>query len=420
MTWLTALFALVHAAEITVEAADDQTVVVLVDEVVKGQAPIRAHVDGGEVTLAFRPSMFGPVLFSERVTLPAEGTFRFVVDLKTRSLTRLDGALDGAAGSRGTQLAIDLDGVKVRLDGKDVGEGPLTLDVEPGRHQVELLRGCEAGSGTVFAEAGTTTPVRVELEPLRYTARIRTEPAGARILVDGDPVGEAPVETEVRCGERKIEAVLEGYRTAAAQIAFHEDRTVELTLEEEAYGSLEVDVRPDDALVRLDGKPIGKGKVRVEQVAVGPHTLTVEHRGKVLDEVEITVKRDAELAMVLVVDPTAGGPPRDGERLGKRSVGRLIANTAFVGVGAAMVPLGFYNYNQARLAYDDYLDMPGGAERDAFYRSEVAPRQTVAFVEWGVGGALVVTGTALWIHSLVDAPVVVVPGVGGAAIAGRF
>ena len=60
------------------------------------------------------------------------------------------------------------------------------------------------------------------------------------------------------------------------------------------------------------------------------------------------------------------------------------------------------------------------AERDSFYRSQVQPRQNLAFIEWGAGGALFATGAVMWITSLADAPVRVAPVPNGLVVNGRF
>lgn len=437
---LTLLAFSAQATEITIEATDGQTAVVLIDDFVKGETPVVTDVDGGEVTLGFRSSMFGPVLFSKTITVPADGQAKWIVDVAGRTIEAVAGGSSAPAPAPApepaapsvTQIKIDVKGA-ITVDGKPTGEnGPATLEVDPGRHEIAIADGCAAGSTTFNATAGKTTTVSVPMAATKFMLDVKTEPAGAEVLVDGTSMGTTPLQAKLSCGTRLVKATKEGHFAAEKSIDLQKADTLTLVLEKEAFGSVEVSVTPSNATIKLDGEKVGVGTAKLAEVRTGPHELTVERKGTVLETRTINVKENGEMVLSLAVTEPAGKAPKadkppktngtDGpkEKLARRSAGRMVLNTLVTGAAIPLVPIGLFNYQQARIAYDDYTSMPEGGARDQFYKTEVAPRQTVAFLEWGGAGALLATGTVLWVTSFADAPIVVVPTRTGVQLGGRF
>jgi formylglycine-generating enzyme required for sulfatase activity len=115
-------------------------------------------------------------------------------------------------------LRSEPDGATVSVDDVYRGVTPLELYLPPGRdHQVELSKaGYETATRTVSVRSGRTSEEQITLPALRGEITVKTDPAGAELLVDGKSRGEAnqtlslvavPHEIEVR------KAGHEGYRT---------------------------------------------------------------------------------------------------------------------------------------------------------------------------------------------------------------
>ena len=439
---LVALLSLAFATELDIQAADGQTAVVLVDDFVKGETPVSTEVEPGEVTLAFRGSMFGPVLFSERVTIPAEGTVRFVVDLEARSVTAGPTTTPVAASPEPapepepepepepTRLRIAAEGASISLDGQDTGKtGPAELDVDPGRHVVKLTKGCAVAEQTVDAKVGQTTDLGAKPVAAKHLLGITSEPKGAEVIVDGESMGKTPVDLKLACGRRDVKLVAKGFQALSQVVDLQADETLALTMEAERYGSVEVSVEPSNTAIELDGEQVGKGSVTLDEVPVGTHELAFVHKGVVLERRAVEVKENGQIMLSLVVDPSkapaapvANDPiPAEAKTASGPGVGRILLNSAVTAAGIGVAIPGFYNYSQARTAYADYQELPAGEARDAFYTNEVRPRQTMAFVEWGVGGALVATGAVLWATTFTsDGPVKIAPTGNGFVLGGRF
>ena len=103
-----------------------------------------------------------------------------------------------AAPTTGTiELTSNPPGATALIDGQARGVTPLTLSLAPGQYTIELRGGGgETRSVPVSVTAGAQASHYVEL-PNRPSAlgqlQVRTEPAGAKVTVDGVPVGVSPM-----------------------------------------------------------------------------------------------------------------------------------------------------------------------------------------------------------------------------------
>jgi len=87
-------------------------------------------------------------------------------------------------------------GVAVVLDGKRSGQTPVRLEVSAGSHVLTLLTEPAPRTIPVSIAAGATVSQYVEVPKVVAETgqlQIRTEPSGARVVVDGQSRGSAPV-----------------------------------------------------------------------------------------------------------------------------------------------------------------------------------------------------------------------------------
>lgn len=99
-------------------------------------------------------------------------------------------------------------GAEVRVNGRRVGTTPLTLpDVPEGRVTVEVSRtGFDAVSQTVNVVPDATVRLRAELRPETGGLRVDSD-RPARVLIDGQEAGPAPLRVRVRPGVRSVNVV---------------------------------------------------------------------------------------------------------------------------------------------------------------------------------------------------------------------
>jgi hypothetical protein len=90
-------------------------------------------------------------------------------------------------------------GASVLLDGRRVGHTPLTLQVAPGAHVIELSR---PRYQTARLDVEAPGRASTHLERPRATVHVTSNVADAEVLIDGEPIGRTPVSAEVAGYER--------------------------------------------------------------------------------------------------------------------------------------------------------------------------------------------------------------------------
>ncbi len=99
-------------------------------------------------------------------------------------------------------------GAQLFIDGVERGVTPLTLPVKPGAHSLELRGNGAPRLMPITVTAGTQVSQYIELPTTASMVgqlRIRTEPAGARVSVDGVARGPSPVTvTDLPPGEHAV------------------------------------------------------------------------------------------------------------------------------------------------------------------------------------------------------------------------
>ncbi|MBI5538242.1 MAG: PEGA domain-containing protein [Deltaproteobacteria bacterium] len=107
-------------------------------------------------------------------------------------------------------IQCDVPGARVLVRGKIVGVTPLpsAVVVNAGEAKIEVIaEGYKAFEATMTLAGGTTRPVVIRLERVDFTGfiSVRSNVAGAQVLVDGMPAGTAPLEVRVKRGTHHVE-----------------------------------------------------------------------------------------------------------------------------------------------------------------------------------------------------------------------
>lgn len=164
------------------------------------------------------------------------------------------------------QVVTDPPGATVYLDRRDLGSRgstPRKLGLPPGKYKVIVeLPGHEpAEAGPVEIRAGSVESVTVPLKRILGTVRVDGEPAGAEVHVDEEKspaVCTIPCTTTLPPGKHTLYFVHERYQPYLQQIDVVAKSTVTVRPSLNALrGSLVVNTDERDALVEVDGKPLG-------------------------------------------------------------------------------------------------------------------------------------------------------------------
>jgi len=142
--------------------------------------------------------------------------------------------------------------------------------------------------------------------------RIETEPAGASVWLDGQEAGRAPVAwPSIRPGVHKVRVAADGYAPAGLTLVVRPGEAPPPLrfVMEPLIAKLRVRSEPPDAVVRIDGQPVGNTPLDSIDLAPGPHEVRLERRGFSPASQAIEARAGETVEVSLRLDPRVGPPP---------------------------------------------------------------------------------------------------------------
>jgi serine/threonine protein kinase len=241
------------------------------------------------------------------------------------------------------KLVINTDpqGIPVVLDGKRAGQTPVTLEVSAGEHVLTLL--AEAGPRTipVTITAGATVQqfVEVSTQVIAQTGQlqIRSEPSGARVVVDGTPRGNAPVTVaDLAPGPHTVEVSNEMgsiRQDINVEAGVTSSLVVPMTTTPQGSVSGWISVTsPVDVQIYEDSRLVGSSRSERLMVSVGRHDLDIVNEAlgfRQRRSVNVTAGQTAGIrldwpngSMAINAQPWAE-VFIDGERIGETPIGNV-------------------------------------------------------------------------------------------------
>jgi hypothetical protein len=192
-----------------------------------------------------------------------------------------------------------------------VGLGAYRGIVQGGREHTFRFRasGYVETTLTVEAPAGTTVSRTVSLRPQRGSLRVETDPPGARITVDGRPVGRSPLLVpglEVPRVHR-VAAALQGRTPAQKECAVAADSVMRIALDlPPPRVTLLLETSPSRAEIRLDGNLRGTSPLVLDNLAAGRVRLTARRDGYRLADTSLELHEGSqEIQLPLRREPPA-------------------------------------------------------------------------------------------------------------------
>lgn len=231
-------------------------------------------------------------------------------------------------------------GVAVVLDGKRSGETPVRLEVAAGSHVLTLLT--EGTPRTIPLEitAGATVSQFIDVpKPTADTGQlqIRSEPSGARVVVDGTPRGAAPVMVEgLAPGSHSVEVSNEsGSVRQEITVAAGTTSSLVVPMQQTPQGALSGYISiaaPVDVQIYEDVRLVGSSRSDRLMVSVGRHELDIVNEAlgfRTRRVVNVTPGQVAAIkldwpngSMALNAQPWAE-VFIDGERVGETPIGNV-------------------------------------------------------------------------------------------------
>lgn len=260
-------------------------------------ARFRCYVPRGSHTLIFKLADHEDARLSVEVRRRRE-TFRAVL--------RPLGTIEVSAGNEGAQ------GATVRVDGRAVGNGPLTTspirvsNLRPGRHQVRAEREgyrpfeqwIEVGGGQL-----ARVPVMMERAAPDTGMILVAGQAGAEVFVDGQAAGTTPTLIEgVAVGPHTVEIRPPNGRPYSEQVTVVAGQRATVTPRVLGGGTLRVVSPVAEAVISIDGEAVGPSPAVREGLAPGEHIVEATAEG--YERVQQTVTVEAGQQRVVSLEMT--------------------------------------------------------------------------------------------------------------------
>jgi hypothetical protein len=232
-------------------------------------------------------------------------------------------------------------GAAALVDGEPRGFTPVTLTLSPGAHVLEVVSGAERRRIPLTIAAGNTVSQFLDLptaaQPTTGLLQVRTEPAGARVVVDGVSRGQSPLTISgLEPGNHTVvlandlasvthEVVVEAGATASLVVPMTPPQGVPVS------GWIAV-AAPVDVQVYERDRLLGSSRSDRIMVAVGRHDLDIVNEALGYRTTRVVTVAPGQVSPVKLEWPNGSMAINaqpwaevwiDGERIGETPIGNI-------------------------------------------------------------------------------------------------
>ncbi len=182
----------------------------------------------------------------------------------------------------------------VYINGKHVGKTPLEIELKEGKYTIEVATSpfVLERKKDVWVYFDHTTELSFNPTPKGILV-IDTKPEGAIVLEGRNPIGKTPFKDKVDVGQHHIILKLGAVGTSRV-VTVEYGKTTKLFVNLEK-AVVHFKANPEDAILYIDGKKIGKFPVTLE-LDQGVHNIIVE-KGEYKDKFVLRVKKGDEITV---------------------------------------------------------------------------------------------------------------------------
>ena len=205
-------------------------------------------------------------------------------------------------------------GAAVRVDGNPAGTTPLTLKLLAGEHDIELqARRFKPWQTRLSVVANQPRELEIiRLVPADGKLSVQTRPAGANVMLDNTFAGQTPLDLSLTADRKhRVQISKAGYRKTerTVKLQSEESKTLNIKLKPK-LGIVNFTVKPADATLFVDGRPMGRVPDKLQLVAV-EHKIEIKRKGYQIFKTRITPRPGfpQEINVTLISLSTGIGPP---------------------------------------------------------------------------------------------------------------
>ncbi len=242
-----------------------------------------------------------------------------------------------------------------------------------------LRRYLDAFSDVAPASSAKARKLVVDID--LATLVIMSSPPGAKVLVNGEFSGIAPVTKTLRAGEYAIRGELADHEAMEKKVELEpgEKNEISLMLKQIPNGTLVVRADSAEAWVTIDGKTSGQVPV-AKELKPGEHEVEVKLAGYRIASRKVLIKADEQESWDLRLESIPSRP-------------HIVWGHAAFWTGAGLVALGGVGLGKGLALQDDYNAGNVGV------RSDIENWTGAMYGGFFAGTALIVTGVVLWVIS---------------------
>ena len=239
---------------------------VYIDGSYKGKTPVTVSVDEGThyVTVYFEN-----YTFYKEVYVGRDQTVKVIATLPLAQLS----------------LSSSPSGASVYLNGVYQGKTPLTLNLSPGNYTVTFRKeGYREETRNITLGVGETRSVYVTLKPAQSSLKLRTDPSGVDVYIDGRYVGTTDqngLNLILDPGTYEIKLEKEGYETDRFTVNFGpgEEKEIFRKLEKRVvFSEFRIETDPSRATIYLNGYYHGETPITL-YIQAGTYEITIVKPG---------------------------------------------------------------------------------------------------------------------------------------------
>jgi len=181
----------------------------------------------------------------------------------------------------------------IKLDGKEKGQTPGPIDIEPGKHKLEVAHpDYKPYSDYIEIKRGEELlKDDILLSPKPGSLLINTTPPGAKIHINGKNYAAGNTIKNLSAGPHRVKIQKDGYNERALRVEIQPNRLKEISVELfKESGAVLVESEPSDAKIFIDNTPSGTTPLNTK-LSLGKHIVKLEKDGYEPKQKEIFVEK---------------------------------------------------------------------------------------------------------------------------------